>query len=70
MMVACRAYGLRPIDGPFGDFSDPDGYIITFAEIDRDTGKLSTPQCPRLTNEAFLSGTEPTQVCELHSSSQ
>ena len=21
-----RAYGLRPIDGPFGDFSDPDGY--------------------------------------------
>ncbi len=24
--VACRAYGLRPIDGPFGDFSDPDGY--------------------------------------------
>jgi malyl-CoA/(S)-citramalyl-CoA lyase len=27
MMVACRAYGLRPIDGPFGDFSDPDGFI-------------------------------------------
>jgi malyl-CoA/(S)-citramalyl-CoA lyase len=27
MVVACRAYGLRPIDGPFGDFSDPDGYI-------------------------------------------
>jgi malyl-CoA/(S)-citramalyl-CoA lyase len=26
MLVACRAYGLRPIDGPFGDFSDPDGY--------------------------------------------
>ncbi|HSV72027.1 MAG TPA: CoA ester lyase [Methylibium sp.] len=26
MMVACRAYGLRPIDGPFGDFGDPDGY--------------------------------------------
>ena len=26
MTVACRAYGLRPIDGPFGDFSDPDGY--------------------------------------------
>ena len=43
---------------------------ITFAEIDRDTGKLSTPQCPRLTNEAFLAGTEPTQVCELHTSGQ
>ncbi len=27
MIVACRAYGLRPIDGPFGDFSDPDGYL-------------------------------------------
>jgi malyl-CoA/(S)-citramalyl-CoA lyase len=27
MMVACRAYGLRPIDGPFGDFSDPDAFI-------------------------------------------
>lgn len=26
MIVACRAYGLRPIDGPFGDYSDPDGY--------------------------------------------
>ncbi len=28
MTVACRAYGLRAIDGPFGDFSDPDGYIL------------------------------------------
>ena len=27
MIVACRAYGLRPIDGPFGDFKDPDGYL-------------------------------------------
>lgn len=26
MTVACRAYGLRAIDGPFGDFSDPEGY--------------------------------------------
>lgn len=26
MVTACRAYGLRPIDGPFGDFSDPEGY--------------------------------------------
>ncbi len=28
MTVACRAYGLRPIDGPFGDFKDPDGYKL------------------------------------------
>lgn len=26
MVVAARANGLRPVDGPFGDFSDPEGY--------------------------------------------
>ena len=26
VLVACRAYGLRPIDGPFGDYSDPAGF--------------------------------------------
>ncbi|SMG63336.1 malyl-CoA lyase [methanotrophic bacterial endosymbiont of Bathymodiolus sp.] len=26
MTVACRAYGLRAIDGPFGDFKDPEGF--------------------------------------------
>src|ERR687886_1126693 len=26
MVVACRADGLRAIDGPFGDFNDPDGF--------------------------------------------
>jgi citrate lyase subunit beta/citryl-CoA lyase len=31
MRDACRAFGLRPIDGPFGDIRDPDGY--------RDAGK-------------------------------
>jgi malyl-CoA/(S)-citramalyl-CoA lyase len=25
--VACRAYGLRAIDGPFGDFNDAEGYL-------------------------------------------
>jgi malyl-CoA/(S)-citramalyl-CoA lyase len=28
MTVACRAYGLRPIDGPFGDFNDSEGYLL------------------------------------------
>ena len=28
MVVACRAYGLRPIDGPFGDIKDPEGYML------------------------------------------
>jgi citrate lyase subunit beta/citryl-CoA lyase len=27
MLVACRAYGIRPIDGPFGDFNDPNGFL-------------------------------------------
>tara|TARA_B110000305_G_scaffold104867_1_gene118001 strand:+ start:301 stop:1176 length:876 start_codon:yes stop_codon:yes gene_type:complete len=26
MLVACRAFGLRAIDGPFGDFNDPESY--------------------------------------------
>jgi malyl-CoA/(S)-citramalyl-CoA lyase len=26
MVVAARASGLRPVDGPFGDIKDPDGY--------------------------------------------
>ncbi len=26
MVVVARANGLRPIDGPFGDFNDPEGY--------------------------------------------
>jgi len=27
LVTACRAYGLRPIDGPYGDFKDPDGFV-------------------------------------------
>ncbi len=27
--VVCRAHGLRPIDGPFGDFTDPAGYLAS-----------------------------------------
>lgn len=27
MVTACRAYGLRPIDGPYGDFKDPEGFL-------------------------------------------
>jgi penicillin-binding protein 1B len=45
-------------------FDAPDG--VSFVEIDRDTGKIATPMCPRVTNEAFLAGTEPLGQCELH----
>ena len=27
LVMTCRAYGLRAIDGPFGDFNNPDAYI-------------------------------------------
>jgi citrate lyase subunit beta/citryl-CoA lyase len=29
MLVACRAYGLRAIDGPYADFNDPEGFIAS-----------------------------------------
>jgi penicillin-binding protein 1B len=45
-------------------FEAPEG--ISFVEIDRDTGKLALPTCPRVMNEAFLSGTEPIEYCDLH----
>jgi penicillin-binding protein 1B len=45
-------------------FAEPPG--IVSVEIDRDTGKLAGPLCPRVFKEAFLSGTEPTQACDVH----
>jgi membrane carboxypeptidase/penicillin-binding protein len=49
---------------PNVQFPVPEG--ITQFEIDRDTGQLAVPACPRTTTEAFLDGTEPTTWCELH----
>ncbi len=45
-------------------FEPPAG--ISAIEIDRDTGLPATPNCPRVTTEVFLAGTEPSEVCELH----
>jgi penicillin-binding protein 1B len=55
-----KALAGRPNTG----FDAPAG--ISFVEVDRDTGKLATPICPRVTVEAFLSGTEPQAACEVH----
>jgi penicillin-binding protein 1B len=46
-------------------FESPEG--VAFAEIDRDTGQLATAACPRTFTEAFIQGTEPQQLCTLHS---
>jgi penicillin-binding protein 1B len=45
-------------------FQAPEG--ITFADIDRDTGQLAGPTCPRVFSEAFIQGTEPREPCHLH----
>ena len=50
---------------PAETFDVPDG--IVFVDIDKDTGKLATPNCPHVFRESFLAGTEPTELCPLHS---
>ncbi len=47
-------------------FQVPEG--IVFADIDKDTGKLATPACANVFREAFCAGTEPTELCPIHSS--
>jgi membrane carboxypeptidase/penicillin-binding protein len=49
---------------PNVSFQPPAG--VSFVTIDRDTGRLAQPGCPRIISEAFVSGTEPTEACELH----
>jgi penicillin-binding protein 1B len=59
------AFMHRALSGrPNSTFEPPGG--ITFAEIDRDTGKLAAPGCPRVFREAFIQGTEPLELCYLH----
>jgi penicillin-binding protein 1B len=45
-------------------FDVPEG--IGFIDICPLTGKLATAYCPKTFNEAFLAGTEPTAVCDVH----
>jgi len=57
MMRALAGHPNRSFDAPGG---------VVLVDIDRDTGKLATPSCPRVFREAFLAGTEPTEICRLH----
>jgi penicillin-binding protein 1B len=60
------AFMSRALAGhPDQPFTPPAEGIVT-VEIDRDTGQLAGPACPRVAAEVFLSGTEPVEVCELH----
>ncbi len=45
-------------------FAIPDGVVMV--DIDPETGLLAGPNCPRVISEAFLSGSEPWQYCEMH----
>ncbi len=45
-------------------FVSPTG--VTQVTIDPQTGQLATPSCPTTRAEVFVSGTEPTQYCQLH----
>src|SRR6185436_14357732 len=49
--VTCRAHGLRPIDGPFGDFNDPEGFLAAVLGYE---GKWAIhPSQIELANEVF-----------------
>jgi len=59
------AFMKRALAGrPNVPFTAPPG--IVQLEIDRDTGHLAVPACPRVATEAFLAGTEPATWCPLH----
>lgn len=61
MIVACRAYGLRPIDGPYGDFSDPEGYqsvARSFAALGGEGKWAIHPSQVALANEVFTPAAE------------
>jgi penicillin-binding protein 1B len=49
---------------PSVPFAPPPG--VTFAEIDPTNGMLATPDCPTTVHEAFLVGTVPGQMCDIH----
>jgi hypothetical protein len=39
---------------------------VEFASVDAETGQLATASCPRVLDEAFLTGTVPSRTCEIH----
>jgi penicillin-binding protein 1B len=57
MSRALAGHANQPFDVPEG---------IVFVDIDKDTGKLATPFCPKVFHEAFRAGTEPTETCPIH----
>jgi malyl-CoA/(S)-citramalyl-CoA lyase len=56
MIAACRANGLRPVDGPFGNIKDPDGYLAVanaFAALGGEGKWAIHPTQIALANQVF-----------------
>jgi penicillin-binding protein 1B len=51
---------------PNASFAAPPG--IVFVDIDRSSGKIANFNCPSVIREAFLPGSEPTEICDIHGS--
>jgi len=58
MKEALAGTKTRPFEAP--------GENIVFVEIDKDTGLLATPACPKTMSESFIAGTEPREPCHAH----
>jgi penicillin-binding protein 1B len=52
---------------PNASFAAPPG--IVFVDIDRSTGKIANFNCPSVIREAFLPGSEPSEICDIHGNS-
>ena len=46
------------------EFEAPDGVVT--ADIDPQSGELTTPSCPKTISEVFIAGTQPVEACHLH----
>jgi penicillin-binding protein 1B len=49
---------------PNASFTAPPG--IVFVDIDRSSGKIANFNCPSVLREAFLPGSEPYEICDIH----
>jgi penicillin-binding protein 1B len=58
MKAAVSGMKPRPFDVPAEN--------VIFVDIDKDTGLLAGPECTRRRSEAFIAGTEPTEICHAH----
>jgi len=47
------------------EFAVPESNVV-FVDVDRQTGLLANPNCPKTIEEAFIAGTEPFELCQWH----